>query len=144
MQLYGLKLKLRCPAGSNSPAGSQRSAGVLSSEWWRLRLQPHLKLQTDTRWAGGTARHITGCVRSPEGRRLSPRWVICSGIWTGICSAASGPETGLQPLLSSSRARRIWSEEEEGLPGRDAVCDDVISSSRPFRRTGTANAKLHQ
>lgn len=76
--------------------------------------------------------------RPPSGR-VSPRWVICSGIWTGICSAATELEVGL-PLLSSSRVSRICSEEEEGLPDPECVCEDVISSSRPFSRTGKTHA----
>lgn len=62
--------------------------------------------------------------------------VICSGICKGICSAATEPGAGL-PLLSSNRVSRIWreEEEEEGLPGPDDVCDDAISSWRPFRST---------
>lgn len=40
--------------------------------------------------------------------------MICSGIWTGICSAATGLELELPLLLfSSSRVSRIWREEEE-------------------------------
>lgn len=45
----------------------------------------------------------------------SPRCVICSGIWTGICKAAT--ELGAGLLVSSTRVSRICSDEEEdGLP----------------------------
>lgn len=69
---------------------------------------------------------------------VSPRCVICSGICTGICSAATELGAGLPPPqpLSSSRVSRIWRAEEEGLPGPDGVCEDDMSSWRPFRRTG--------
>lgn len=63
---------------------------------------------------------------------VSPRCVICSGICTGICSAATELGAGL-PLLSSSRVSRIW--REEGLPGPEAVCEDIITSWRALSRT---------
>ena len=125
-----------------SPAGSRRSAGLLCSEWWSHCRWLLLKSRTlEDKHTESTVRkwshtHTKGQKPSHTHtlQQVSPRCVICSGIWTGICSAATELGAGLPPL-SSNRVSRICSEEEEGLPGPDEVCEDAISSWRPFRRT---------
>ena len=128
-----------------SPAGSRRSAGLLCSGWWshcRWLLPRNLQLeekQTKLSQKPTSAEvSLISIVVVMIHMWVSPRCVICSGIWTGICSAATELGAGLLPL-SSNRVRRIWSEEEEeGLPGPDPVCcDDSITSWRPFSRTDT-------
>lgn len=127
---------------SFSPAGSRRSAGLLCSEWsshcrWLLLKNRTLEdehTQSTVRKQTRFHREEKPSHTHTQWQWVSPRCVICSGIWTGICSAATELGAGLPPL-SSSRVSRICSEEEEGLPGPDEVCEDAISSWRPFRRT---------
>lgn len=109
------------------------SLDLINREKWQ-----HLNKLSDIQTSAAPQESIT---RSQVLQGVSPRCVICSGICTGICSAATELGAGLPPL-SSSRVSRIWRAEEEGLPGPDDVCEDDMSSWRPFRRTGHTHLRV--
>lgn len=140
-----LKLRVSCTSwhhlrGGALQAGSQRSAGLRSSEWWfHCRWRPLRSLMLRQIFKKIDFNHSDrpqACAAAASASLFrSPRWVICSGIWTGICKAAT--ELGAGLLVSSTRVSRICSDEEEdGLPWPEDVCEEDMSSWRPLRRTG--------